>query len=107
MVDGEPLTPDQTKFGHPPVPRCLGPGGRVIFTAHARAELQNDQMSEQDALNVLRGGVAGFDSYRDDSYRYRVNTDRFCVVVAFDSETCTVVITAWKSEEKQVRRVRR
>jgi hypothetical protein len=93
VFDGEPLSPVHAKTI---IRTCLGAGGEVIFTAHARVELANDQMTEQDALNVLRGGVVTHDGYQGNSHRYQVNTSRFCVVVAFDSRTKTIVVTAWR-----------
>ena len=93
MIDGEPLSPAHAKSI---IRTCLGDGGEVIFTAHARVELANDQMTQQDALNVLRGGVVTADGYQRNSHRYQVNTSRFCVVIAFDTKTRTIVVTAWR-----------
>jgi hypothetical protein len=70
--------------------------GTVVFSAHALEELENDDMSEQDAFNVLRAGQLDPAEFEKGSWRYRVHTQRFCVVTCFDSETLVVVITAWR-----------
>ncbi len=70
--------------------------GTVIFSNHALDELANDEMSEQDAINVLRAGRFDPAEFEKGSWRYRVHTQRFCVVTSFDSETLVVVVTAWR-----------
>lgn len=70
--------------------------GRVIFSRHALIEMANDHMIEQDAINVLRAGVVDPAEWENGDWRYRVHTPRFCVVVAFDSETLAIVVTAWR-----------
>jgi len=94
VVDSEPLKAKEAKAI---LRTCLGPEGTVFFTPHAKKELENDDMTEMDVLNVLRGGVVSYDGYQRHSHRYRVNTNRFCAVVAFDTMTHTVVVTAWRN----------
>jgi hypothetical protein len=67
-----------------------------MFPTLARRELAKDQMIEQDAINVLRAGRFDPAEWENGDWRYRVHTQRFCVVVAFDSETLAVVVTAWR-----------
>jgi hypothetical protein len=71
--------------------------GTVSFTSHAYEEMANDDLTEVDVRNVLRGGVAGPGELRSGTYRYQVTTNRMAVVVGFRSETRAVVITAWRS----------
>lgn len=71
--------------------------GEVIFSSHARKEMANDSMAEQDAINVLRAGkINEPGEYQGSSWRYRCHTARFCIVVVFDSTTRTVIVTAWR-----------
>lgn len=73
-------------------------GGRLIFSRHAREEMASDRMVEQDAINVLRAGSVDPAEMERGSWRYRVHTLRFCVVVTFDEATAAVVVTAWRKK---------
>ncbi len=62
----------------------------IAFTSHARKEMTSDSMDALDALdaldvlNVLRAGRVFEDGeFENGSWRFRVHTERFCVVVAF------------------------
>ncbi len=71
--------------------------GEVAFTRHARSEMANDDMTEQDVINVLRAGrIHEPGEYVGASWRYRCHTTKFCVVVAFEASTSTIVVTAWR-----------
>lgn len=70
--------------------------GQLIFSRHAREEMAKDGMVEQDVINVLRAGAVDPAEMEKGSWRYRVHTSRFCVVVAFDAATAAVVVTAWR-----------
>lgn len=70
--------------------------GIVAFSGHARDEMQNDELTTGDCINVLRGGVVEPGRLERDSWRYRVKTSTICVVVTFRSETKLVVVTAWR-----------
>lgn len=73
--------------------------GEVVFAPHARKEMADDAMVEQDVFNVLRAGrIHEPAELENESWRYRVHTERFCVVVAFDSLTLTIVVTAWRKK---------
>lgn len=51
-------------------------------------------------MNVLRAGQINEEPEMEhDSWRYRVHTTAFCVVVAFDSVVDVVVVTAWRKKE--------
>lgn len=72
--------------------------GQLMFSRHAREEMANDRMVEQDAINVLRAGSVDPAEMERGSWRYRVHTLRFCVVVTFDDATKAVVVTAWRKK---------
>ena len=71
--------------------------GEVAFSHHAREEMAKDAMIVGDVLNLLRGGVVEPPEYENGSWRYRVRTDRMCVVVAIRSRTELAVVTAWRN----------
>lgn len=79
--------------------QCLSARGAISFSFHALDEMAADNMTEVDAVNVLRGGKifepAEFHKW---SWRYRVHTTRFCVVVAFRSEFEIRVVTGWRKK---------
>jgi hypothetical protein len=58
--------------------------------------MAKDQLTTQDALNVLRAGVVEPSEFVNGSWRHRVKTNRICVVVTLSSETEAIVITAWR-----------
>ena len=70
--------------------------GKVIFTSHAREELDKDDLTERDATNVLRGGIVDEPEWENGAYRYRVRTQLMEVIVEFESIDGVLVITAWK-----------
>lgn len=69
------------------------------FSNHALRELANDDMTTADCMNVLRGGIVEQPEWERGSWRYRVRTNRMCVVVAFRSERHLVVVTAWRKQQ--------
>lgn len=83
--------------------------GVFIVSSHARKEMATDNLSDQDAINVLRAGVVGPPEWENGSWRYRVSTQRMTVVAAFEPDVDTppkdtddvstlelVVVTAWR-----------
>ena len=73
--------------------------GTVTFTHHAREELAKDDMTLNDAANVLAGGRMTEEGEQEHgTWRYRLHTQRMCVVVAFRSEAELVVVTAWRKK---------
>ena len=72
--------------------------GTVTFSKHAREEMAKDGLNDQDALNVLRGGVVEPGEFENGSWRYRVRTSRMTCVVAFRSETEARIVTAWRNK---------
>ena len=52
--------------------------GEVSFSRHARDEMQNDDLSEIDVDNVLRGGyVEDLPDFEKGTWRYRVCTSMY------------------------------
>ena len=70
--------------------------GEVRFTQHALIEMEKDEITQDEAIAVLRGGVVDPGELERGSWRYRVRAARTLVVVALRSETSVVVVTAWR-----------
>lgn len=70
--------------------------GAVSFSDHSKAEIAKDSLSIPDCANVLRAGVVEEPEYDRGTWRYRVRTQRICVVVAFRSESELSIVTAWR-----------
>ena len=71
--------------------------GRFIYSKHAKDEMLEDDLTTVDCENVLRGGVVRPGEYENGTWRYRVETSKITVVIAFRSEQELVVVTAWRS----------
>ena len=95
MTLDEPLNPVDAKKAI----KAVLTDGTVEFSAHGRKEMANDNMSERDVQNVLRGGYCDPAEEASGTWRYRVHTQMFCVVVAFRSEEQLVVVTAWRKKQ--------
>lgn len=82
------------------VAQILLSGGTVRVTGHAMREMGSDKFgpfSMNDVRNVLKHGhMSEPGEYENGTWRYRLHTARFCVVVAFRSETELVVVTNWR-----------
>jgi hypothetical protein len=91
-VMDEPLAPDAAKR----LIREILRAGRFIYSRHAKDELLADDLTTVDCENVLRGGVVRPGKFEHGTWRYRVETSRITVVVAFRSEHELVVVTAWR-----------
>lgn len=77
--------------------------GKTRFRGHARSRMDEHDLEEPDVLNVLRAGLITEPAELErgstnavESWRYRIHTDRICVVVAFASPTTLVVVTCWR-----------
>lgn len=88
----EPLMPADAKR----LLRAILADGEVVFTGHALKEMEEDGISQADAVGVLRSGVVEPAEFERGSWRYRVRANRTYVVVAFRSELAAVVVTAWR-----------
>ncbi|MCK5689689.1 DUF4258 domain-containing protein [Myxococcota bacterium] len=73
--------------------------GEVVFTQHARQEIAKDNRTEEDARNVLRAGqIYEPGELKNDYWRYRLHTQKFCAVVEFDSTTMMILVTFWEKK---------
>lgn len=70
--------------------------GIVTPSDHARKEMAKDDLDLVDCVNVLRGGIVEPGELEKGTWRYRVKTNRICVVVAFRSEQELRIVTAWR-----------
>lgn len=96
MVPGEPLTPAAAKALI--VSILDSADGEVLYSAHALDEMAADKITTQDIPSHLRGGVVEPAEFIKGSWRYRVRRARVYVVVAFDTVTRCIVITAWRKK---------
>ena len=72
---------------------------RVFYTKHCRKELLDDDLTTSDLLNVLTSSDSRIEDEPEiegGSYRYRLETNKIMVVLAFSTDTSLVVITAWR-----------
>jgi hypothetical protein len=88
----EPLRPAEARK----LLRAILASGEVVFTSHALDEMEQDGISQADAIGVLRSGVVEPAEFERGSWRYRVRAHRMYVVAAFRSEVAAVVVTAWR-----------
>ena len=93
MLRGEPFQEQKAKD----LIRSILGKGTVSYTSHFREEIGKDKMTTKDCENVLRGGWVEPAEEECGSWRYRVCTQRMCVVVTFRSESELVLITAWRT----------
>mgnify|MGYP000343441480 CR=1 FL=1 len=70
--------------------------GSIVFTSHAARELDKDDLTRIDAMNIIRAGVYQPPEYEQGAWRYRVMTQRMAVVLEFASDSELVVITGWR-----------
>lgn len=62
-------------------------GGTVSYSIpHALEELEKDGLSRLDVANVLRCGAVSVDRFERGHWRYRVETQRMCVIALSSSE---------------------
>jgi hypothetical protein len=76
--------------------QCLVLPGAVAFSDHALKEMEEDNITVDEALGVLRSGVCEPGELERGSWRYRVRRAKVYVVVAFRAVDQTVVVTAWR-----------
>src|SRR5262249_28257149 len=94
LVLDEPLSPPAAKT------LILGilASGEVTFSDHALDEMDEEQpdITEEEVLAVLRGGIVEPAELLRGSWRYRVRAMGVYVVVVFRSEMRAKVVTAWR-----------
>ncbi len=70
---------------------------RISFTRHCEEELKKDFLTTVDVFNVLKAGQIYEDpEWINDSYRYRVETNKITVVISFVSPGSVWCVTAWR-----------
>ena len=69
--------------------------GMVFFTKHAEQELAKDGKKTVDAVNVIRAGAYSEAEWDNGEWRHHASTQRFTVVVQFESDRQLLVITGW------------
>ncbi len=89
----EPLAPEAARL----LIRDILKRGRFTYSKHAKEEMLDDDLTTVDCENVLRGGVVRPGEYERGTWRYRVETTKITVVIAFRSKQELVVVTAWRS----------
>jgi hypothetical protein len=94
-VDGEPFDNAKVKAL---LLRCLDADGSVFFTPHALREMAKDNITQPQAIGVLRGGRVDGCDLIEGTWRYRLHIAKVFIVSAFDSETRTVVVTGWRKK---------
>jgi hypothetical protein len=85
--------------------------GIFVVSPHARIEMNKDNLTDVDVVNILRGGVVQPAEWENGSWRYRVLTQRMAAVTAFEpdvealpadeddvSEMELIVVTAWRQK---------
>ncbi|HET9950183.1 MAG TPA: hypothetical protein VFS09_00160 [Candidatus Eisenbacteria bacterium] len=70
--------------------------GIVVTSVHARQEMESDAVTYFDCVAVLRSGIVRPGELERGTWRYRVETRRVVVVIAFRSESKLVIVTAWR-----------
>jgi uncharacterized protein DUF4258 len=71
----------------------------IRFSRHALEEMGMDNLTTGDVLNIIKSPSAKIieePELERGSFRYRLRTNNITVVLAFDSKTSFVVITAWR-----------
>ncbi len=76
--------------------RAIISDGTVVYTRHAKQEMQADGLTTVDCVNVLRGGIVEPAEWENGAWRYRVHTTKIYVVVELDAQDRLTLITAWR-----------
>lgn len=70
---------------------------RTIQTKHFRQEMANDDLIMNDVINVLhKGQILEDPEFENGSYRYRVQTNKIVVVIAFNNPDRVILVTTWR-----------
>ena len=75
--------------------QILAKGG-VRWTQHALRELNKDGITQARARIVLRAGVVAEAEWEHGEWRHQVHAGRDVLVLTFEDESSTVVITGWR-----------
>lgn len=92
LPDPDPLSPDDARRAF----REIIEHGEVQYSGHALSEMAADKLETSDCMNVLRAGKVEPPELINGTWRYRVSTQRMCLVVSFSSNTRLRIVTAWR-----------
>lgn len=77
---------------------------KIIFSKHSLKELINDDLDRMDAINVIMSPSAKIiksPEFENGSWRYRVETNKICVVITFtEKPSGIIVVTVFRIERK-------
>ena len=90
--DEEPLEPAKARRR---ILRVLE-HGTVTTSVHAHQEMEADAITYSDCVVALRGGIVRPGELERGTWRYRVETSRVVVVIAFRSESRLMIVTVWR-----------
>jgi len=76
----------------------LATGTVLLSEPHCVEEMEKDHLDMGDALNVLRGGIVREPEWENGEWRYHVETPRMTFIIAFESETTLIIVTAWRKK---------
>lgn len=69
----------------------------LLSSRHCKEELKKDNMTMFDVFNVLHAGHIYHDAeWINESWRYRVETKKMLVVIAFKNPDTIWCVTAWR-----------
>lgn len=71
--------------------------GRVVYTKHAREEMEKDDLNEADIERALKGSCEP-PEWEGKQWRYRFHSYTTYAVVTFRNEEIVVIITAWRAQ---------
>ena len=96
-LPGEPFSPPVAKK----LIKAILADGALLFPRHAQEEMKKEKppLLDADCLNVLHGGAIQPAELENGSWRYRVQTQKITVVIAFLSKTKLVLVTAWRNTQ--------
>lgn len=96
LPDSDPkiiaMKPDEAKR----LAREIVANGDIEFSGHSLEEMKKDDLQTTDCLNLLRGGAYDSPELVKDELRYKVHTNRMCVVFMFRSVERLRVVTVWR-----------
>ena len=90
----EPLKPDQAKI----LIREILLTREFTVSKHCIEEMEADNLTILDCQDALRAGTVRPPDFEKGTWRYRVETNRIMVVIAFRSRTEFVLVTAWRKK---------
>jgi len=81
--------------------RSIEAGVPIRFTAHARQEMANDDLSEVDVINILQRGLVEEPEWEHGEWRYQVRTQKMTAVVSLhEAPDRVVLVTVWRQTRR-------